>query len=88
MYIHEFINLHIFKVGDVVEFTAEITLKECPKDRNKWKQMFTIYPVGVSESLTVELEMLCDCPCEHPGHHVSIIKNILESRYTNSSLDS
>ncbi|XP_026495256.1 integrin beta-PS [Vanessa tameamea] len=57
------------KVGDVVEFSAEITLKECPKDPSKWKQSFSIYPVGVSESLNVELEMLCDCPCEHPGHH-------------------
>ncbi|KPI91428.1 Integrin beta-PS [Papilio xuthus] len=58
-----------YNVGDVVEFTAEITLKECPKDPSKWKETFTIYPVGMSESLTVELEMLCDCPCEHPGHH-------------------
>ncbi|CAH2101707.1 unnamed protein product [Euphydryas editha] len=59
------------KVGDVVEFTAEITLKECPKDPSEWKQSFRIYPVGASESqsLNVELEMLCDCPCEHPGHH-------------------
>ncbi|XP_049867319.1 integrin beta-PS [Pectinophora gossypiella] len=57
------------KVGDVVEFTAEITLKECPKDPRQWKQIFEISPVGVSENMTVELEMICDCPCEHPGHH-------------------
>ncbi|XP_035436048.2 integrin beta-PS [Spodoptera frugiperda] len=57
------------KVGDVVEFTAEITLKECPKDRSKWKQTFEISPVGISDSLTVELEMVCDCPCEQPNHH-------------------
>lgn len=57
------------KVGDVVEFTAEITLKECPKDPNNWKQTFTIYPVGISENLVVEVEMICDCPCEHAGHH-------------------
>ncbi|GBP10848.1 Integrin beta-PS [Eumeta japonica] len=58
------------KVGDVVHFTAEITLKECPKDPNEWKQTFKIHPVGVSDSLIVELEMLCDCPCEHPGHYL------------------
>ncbi|GBP10850.1 Integrin beta-PS [Eumeta japonica] len=58
------------KVGDVVYFTAEITLKECPKDPKEWKQIFQIYPVGVSESLIVELEMICDCPCEHPGHYL------------------
>ncbi|XP_013186565.1 integrin beta-PS [Amyelois transitella] len=56
------------KVGDVVDFTAEITLKECPKDRSKWKQSFNIYPVGISEMLAVEVDMLCDCPCEHPDH--------------------
>ncbi|XP_026329225.1 integrin beta-PS [Hyposmocoma kahamanoa] len=55
------------KVGDVVEFTAEITLKECPKDPNQWLQSFDIAPVGVSESLTVNVDMICDCPCEHPG---------------------
>ncbi|GBP10841.1 Integrin beta-PS [Eumeta japonica] len=58
------------KVGDVVHFTAEITLKECPKDPKEWKQTFKIHPVGVSDSLIVELEMLCDCPCEHPGHYL------------------
>ncbi|KAI8435079.1 hypothetical protein MSG28_003482 [Choristoneura fumiferana] len=57
------------RVGDVVEFTAEITLKECPKDPSKWKQTFVIYPGVISEGLTVELDMICDCPCEHPGHH-------------------
>ncbi|XP_061712211.1 integrin beta-PS isoform X2 [Cydia pomonella] len=57
------------RVGDVVEFTAEITLKECPKDPSKWKQTFVIYPGVISEGLTVELEMQCDCPCEHRGHH-------------------
>lgn len=64
---------NILKVGDVVDFTAEITLKECPKDRNKWKQTFNIYPVGISEMLTVEVDMHCDCPCEHSDHHVSYI---------------
>ncbi|XP_047995298.1 integrin beta-PS-like [Leguminivora glycinivorella] len=56
------------KVGDVVEFLAKITLKECPRDPSKWKQTFVIKPGGTSEGLTVELEMICDCPCEHPGH--------------------
>ncbi|XP_045785305.1 integrin beta-PS-like [Maniola jurtina] len=59
------------KVNDVVEFTAAITLKECPKDPRKWKQSFAIYPVpsGAFDSINVEVEMRCDCPCEHPGHH-------------------
>ncbi|KAH9643891.1 hypothetical protein HF086_012766 [Spodoptera exigua] len=60
------------KVGDVVEFTAEITLKECPKDRSKWKQTFEISPVGISDSLTVELEMAYnDSPLVCSGEGVS-----------------
>ncbi|XP_063618741.1 integrin beta-PS-like [Cydia splendana] len=57
------------RVGDVVEFTAEITLKQCPRDPSKWKQTFVIHPGDISEGLTVELDMQCDCPCEHRGHH-------------------
>lgn len=70
--------VQIFQVGDVVEFTAEITLKECPKDPNHWRQSFDIAPVGVSESLTVNVEMICDCPCEHPGNVVSILCTDIE----------
>lgn len=32
--------------------------------------MFMIYPVGINESLVVDLEMLCSCPCELPGNEV------------------
>lgn len=56
------------KVGDVVNFTAEIVVTSCPKNRRDWFQTFQIYPVGINESLIVDLEMLCDCPCENPGH--------------------
>lgn len=56
------------KVGDVVTFTVKIEILECPKDPRDWKQVIQIYPVGINESLVIDLEMLCDCPCEHPGH--------------------
>ncbi|XP_077302935.1 position-specific antigen beta subunit myospheroid isoform X2 [Arctopsyche grandis] len=56
------------KVGDTVEFTAEIMVTSCPKDPKEWHQVFQIYPVGINESLIVDLEMLCDCPCERPGN--------------------
>ncbi|XP_058794525.1 integrin beta-PS-like isoform X2 [Phymastichus coffea] len=52
------------KVGNQVEFVTEISVPACPKDRSQWNQNFTIYPVGVNESLTVHLEMLCDCECQ------------------------
>lgn len=56
------------KVGDVVSFSAEIVVTECPPNPKDWLQTFQIYPVGINESLTVDLEMLCGCPCEQPGH--------------------
>jgi integrin beta 1 len=58
------------KVGTKVSFTVEIEVTSCPKDRKEWNQIFQIYPVGINESLIVDLEMLCDCPCENPGNPV------------------
>ncbi|XP_069683530.1 integrin beta-PS isoform X2 [Periplaneta americana] len=55
------------KVGDVVNFEAEVEVTNCPSDPEKWKQIFKIYPVGINESLIVDLEMLCSCPCEKRG---------------------
>lgn len=60
------------KVGSNVKFEAEIEVTSCPKNRKEWEQIFQIYPVGISESLIVELTMLCDCPCERPNHSVGI----------------
>lgn len=59
------------KVGTVVNFQAEILVTSCPPNRKDWKQKFQIYPVGINESLTVELTMQCDCPCENAGYDVS-----------------
>jgi len=55
------------KVGDVVAFEAEIVVTSCPTDPKDRKQTFQIYPVGVGEALTVDLEMLCSCDCEFGG---------------------
>lgn len=54
--------------GDVVSFTAEIVVTSCPQNPKDWFQTFQIYPVGINESLIVDLEMLCSCPCEQLGH--------------------
>lgn len=61
------------KVGDVVTFKIEIEVTSCPKDPKDWKQTLRIYPVGINESLIVDLEMLCACPCERKGDPVSFI---------------
>ncbi|KAL1138060.1 hypothetical protein AAG570_009755 [Ranatra chinensis] len=55
------------KVGTEVGFEAEIEVKSCPTNKSEWNQIFQIYPVGINESLTVNLEMICDCPCENEG---------------------
>lgn len=52
------------RVGDVVTFQAEIMVTSCPADPAEWRQMIQIYPVGLGESMIIDLEMLCDCPCE------------------------
>ncbi|XP_014230256.1 integrin beta-PS [Trichogramma pretiosum] len=54
------------KVGNKVEFTVEVEVPACPENRSEWNQKFLIYPVGINESLTVNLEMICDCDCERP----------------------
>jgi len=59
------------KVGTVVNFQAEIEVTSCPPNRKDWTQTFQIYPVGINESLTVVLDMQCECPCESVGHPVS-----------------
>lgn len=56
------------KVGDNVTFSAEIVLTQCPADPKDWFQTINIYPVGINESLIIDLEMLCGCACERSGH--------------------
>eukprot|EP00092_Neocalanus_flemingeri_P010016 GFUD01010796.1.p1 GENE.GFUD01010796.1~~GFUD01010796.1.p1 ORF type:complete len:824 (-),score=173.21 GFUD01010796.1:871-3342(-) len=56
------------KVGTKVMFTAKIEVVKCPKDPREWKQIFQIYPVGINESVIVDLEMICQCDCEKPGN--------------------
>lgn len=52
------------RVGDKVTFGVEITVTACPAKREDWKQRIQIYPVGLDESMIIDLEMLCDCGCE------------------------
>lgn len=56
------------RVGDVVSFTVKIVVTECPQNLTDWNQIIEIYPVGINESLIVDLTMLCNCPCENVGH--------------------
>ncbi|XP_018572183.1 integrin beta-PS isoform X2 [Anoplophora glabripennis] len=56
------------KVGDLVHFKIVIEVLKCPKNRADHFQTIRIYPVGIDESLIIDLEMLCECDCEKPGH--------------------
>jgi integrin beta 1 len=55
------------KVGDMVAFETEIVVSSCPADIKDRKQTFQIYPVGVGEAMTIDLEMICTCGCESSG---------------------
>ncbi|XP_063976394.1 integrin beta-PS-like [Diachasmimorpha longicaudata] len=54
--------------GDIVEFDIVVTATECPADQTLWKGSFLIRPQGVKENLTIDYELICGCPCDHPGH--------------------
>lgn len=54
------------KVGQTVEFEIELELLSCPS--NVSSHHFTVYPVGLTDSLTIDVRMLCDCECKYPGH--------------------
>ena len=56
------------RVGSKVSFTAKIEVVKCPKDVREWNQKFMISPVGINESVVVDLEMICNCNCEQAGN--------------------
>lgn len=58
-------------MGQVIDFRLEVFLKECPEKGKSLNQTIQVYPVGLSESVFIDLEMLCSCPCEKPGDVVS-----------------
>ncbi|XP_074523046.1 integrin beta-6 [Halichoeres trimaculatus] len=50
------------KPGETVVFNVSVELPECiPGVRH-----FSLKPVGLQDSLDVELESLCSCDCQHP----------------------
>ncbi|XP_043487353.1 integrin beta-PS-like [Polistes fuscatus] len=52
------------RVGNVVEFEIVLKAYECPKNLSERQQVLQIKSRGINESLTVDIEILCDCPCE------------------------
>lgn len=54
------------RVTEVLNFTAIIKPISCPKDAKPI--IVQIQPGTVKEYLTIELEVICECDCEDPGH--------------------
>ncbi|CAL8095272.1 unnamed protein product [Orchesella dallaii] len=58
------------QAGSVVEFRVEIELIKCLERKEQWKQQYRIYAVGVPDSIEIDVETLCDCPCENPENRI------------------
>ncbi|XP_076245992.1 integrin beta-PS-like [Calliopsis andreniformis] len=56
---------------------------ECPANSNEWQHTMQIKPRGINESLTVDLSIICDCPCDKPGHSV---RRIIEREFVLNTL--
>ncbi|XP_036320203.1 integrin beta-PS-like [Rhagoletis pomonella] len=52
------------RVGDEITFTLHIELNSCPSDPRDWREIIQISPIGINESVIIDLEMLCGCECE------------------------
>ncbi|XP_063706360.1 integrin beta-PS-like [Culicoides brevitarsis] len=50
------------KVGDKIDFDIQITATSCSAETVR------IYPVGIDESLVLDIQPICECPCMDPSH--------------------
>ncbi len=57
-------------IGQNVTFEVSIEVTECPVNREEWSKDLKIYPVGLTESLIVHLDLICECDCEQPSEEV------------------
>lgn len=54
------------KEGTTVGFQITVQVNHCPENKKDHKYIFNISPLGLSETVTVELDLLCECDCERP----------------------
>ncbi|XP_047349920.1 integrin beta pat-3-like isoform X3 [Vespa velutina] len=52
------------RVGNVIEFEIVLKAYECPTSPLERQELLQIKPRGINERLIVEIEIICDCPCE------------------------
>ncbi|XP_046467651.1 integrin beta-PS-like [Neodiprion pinetum] len=56
------------RVNKSVQFEISIKAIECPERPEDWHQIIEIKPQGVDERLTIEVDLICDCPCSKPDN--------------------
>lgn len=52
------------QVDTQVEFDINFKVAFCPKDQSKHNQTIRLNPLGLRESLIVDVEIICKCDCE------------------------
>ncbi|XP_039281783.1 integrin beta-PS isoform X2 [Nilaparvata lugens] len=52
------------KIGNEVKFKVTFKLKECPANESVRRETFEIKPSNMNESVIVNVQMICECPCE------------------------
>ena len=57
--------------GTPVRFQVQLQVITCPVGRDL-NESFDIYPVGVNEALTVQLQVSCQCPCDQVDNAVKV----------------
>ena len=58
-------------------------MTSCPVNKDQWKKSLTIYPVGLTEKLHVNLELICECECEAEdlgvsSYHIMLCHTLLK----------
>lgn len=62
-------------VGTTVDFDITIELTSCPKNSSLWNSGIVISPIGLQESLQIDINMICECDCEKPENEIAKSEN-------------
>ncbi|XP_032788871.2 integrin beta-PS [Daphnia magna] len=53
------------KVGSLIRYNISIEITQCPAGKSTHRQTIVVSPVGLTDSLIIDLDIECDqCPCE------------------------
>lgn len=56
------------RLGNSVSWKVNVTAHRCPENARERQQRFRVYPVGLTEGIDVDVEIICECPCENEVH--------------------